>query len=221
MTRFIRHAAVAAVAVAAVAPWSQAGASPFAGQYRYLYSGELAVTGADGASWVLSVFATARTSAQSRNEQRLYIDLLRCATPDTCASRGRWSRALQDKDVHVPEDYGSGTLRTTLAGLPLVIDLESVNGLNINSLVIGTPATAFTGLGLDEDEGSVSPEVVRYHGAKGQVRLGRLACTLTKESAELGEVTGADTFGEDARYAEAAPAALPAGFLKGPRSARC
>lgn len=221
LSGFFRHAVVAAVALGSLVPLTQAGASPFAGQYRYMYSGQVAVTGADGAPWVLSVFATARTTAQSRDEQRLYIDLLRCATPDTCTSRGRWSRELQDKEVNVPGDYGSGTLRTTLAGLPLVLDLKSVNSLNINSTAIGTPATAFTGLGLDEDEASVSPELVQYHGASGQVRLGRLTCTLVKETAELGEVTGADTFGEDARYAEAAPRVLPAGFLNGPRSARC
>jgi hypothetical protein len=221
LTRLVRHAAAAAVALAAMVPLSHAGASPFAGQYRYLYSGDVAVTGADGAPWVLSVFATARTSAQSRNEQRLYIDLLRCPTADTCERRGRWSRELQDSEVHVPEDYGTGTLRTTLDGQSLVMDLKAVAVTNINSNTIGLPATSFSGFGINPDERSISPEVVQYHGANGAVRLGRLSCKVTTDHAELGEITGADTFGEDARYADRAPTALPIGFLKGSRAARC
>ena len=213
--RLLAAASLVAALGVAVVP---AQATPYAGQYRYLSSGPLAVQGADGARWLLQIGATQSGSYESRAEQRLYVDLTRCA--GTCTEVGRWSRPLTDAEIAI-SPFGatayvvSGTLtarlRTVLGGFNLDVTLSDT----------GTGG-AVDGLGISTTPPGIGPGVEQYSYAEGNAHLGALSCRIARSEGSFGEVTGADTLGDDARDPRTAPpAALPAGFLKGKRAAHC
>ncbi len=214
--RLLAAASLVAALGVAVVP---AQATPYAGQFRYLSSGPLAVQGADGARWLLQVTATQSGSYESRAEQRLYVDLTRCA--GTCTAMGRWSRPLTDAEISVSDMGTAGVivvgsltarLRTTLGGLNLDVTLHNE----------GTGGGYIDGLGSSTTPPGIRPQVVRYVFAEGSARLGNVSCSIGHSETTFGVVDGADTLGDDARDPRTAPpAALPAGFLKGKRAAHC
>src|SRR5689334_12338224 len=112
---------VVASAVAVLGCVVPAQATPYAGQFRYLSTGAISLQGADGARWLLAVFATQSGQVESRPEQRLYVDLSRCVG-STCTAMGRWSRPLTAAEVSIAwqEPLGlqgtSARLRTVLGG---------------------------------------------------------------------------------------------------------
>jgi hypothetical protein len=191
-------------------------ASPFAGQYDFLSTGGVTITGADGAKWVLTVGATEDDGVQARPEQALTIDLRRCAV-NSCTLRGSWSKPLGDAEVDIhaaltteSSDLSStGHVLTTLAGRRLEVSLtaDSISGTRFE----------FVPGGVD-----YRPHLTNFSYATGTVRFGSLTCALTENAGQIGQFTGADTIGDDARTPRGpVPAVLPAGFLTGKRTAHC
>jgi hypothetical protein len=212
--RLLSAAAVLAALAGAVMP---AHAEPYAGQFRYLSAGPITVQGADGARWLLAVFATQSGPVESRPEQRLYLDLSRCVG-STCTAVGRWSRPLTAAEVAIEwqEPMGlqgtSARLRTVLGGRNLDVTLTSGN--------IG--GGAFDGLGVSTAPPGVGPEFAQYTAAAGSAKLGALTCKVAQSDGAIGQVETVDTVGDDTRDPRTAPpATLPAGFLTGRHAARC
>lgn len=214
--RLLALPAVAAALAVAVVP---ARATPYAGEYRYLTSGPIAVHGADGARWLLQIGATQSGSYESRAEQRLYVDLTRCA--DGCVEVGRWSRPLTNAEISI-SPFGTQVLVSTghlTARLRTV--LSGVN-LDITMRQSGNSYGAVDGFGLSTTPPGLRPTVEQYAFASGALALGPLRCAIGSDESTFGEVTGADTVGDDARDPRVAPPrVLPPGLLKGKGTARC
>lgn len=200
-------------------PLMPAQATPYAGQFKYLTTGTVAVQGADGARWLLALTATSSGPVESRTQQRLYVDLSRCVG-SACAAAGKWARPLTSAEVAITaatavvDTQGTtATLRTVLGEFPLDVALEggSVGGV------------AFHGVGLTTAPPGLAPSVSQYVFATGRVTLGGITCTVRREqAATVGRVTALDTVGDDARDARGAPPArLPSGFLQGKARPRC
>jgi hypothetical protein len=198
-------------------------AEPYAGQYRYLDTGRLSLQGADGARWVLRVVATRDGAAQTRSEQRLYVDLDRC--PDaTCVAVGRWVRPLTSSEIVIDGDLGYqpvsdgsssvlGALSTSLAGRSLRVRVDGEGGGG---------AGAFHGLGLNAEPPGAHPQASQWKTVTGSLRLAGLRCSAPVAKGELGEAELVDTVGDDVRDPRTAPpTSWPAGFLAGRRTARC
>lgn len=219
--RLLAASGVTAVIGSLVAP---AHATPYAGQFRYASSGTVAFQGADGARWLLSLGATQSGSFESRAEQRLYIDLSRCAG-SRCDTVGKWSRPLTASEVSITPgslpslnsmlgpDRGTARVRTVLGGVTLDLILEGSSA--------GAGA-AFDGLGISTTPPGIQPQVERYGSAGGALRLGGVACKVGTSEGTIGEVTGVDTLGDDARDPRTAPpSTMPAGFSNRRHPARC
>ncbi len=213
--RLFAVAGIAATIGAAVAP---ADATPYAGQFRYLSTGTMVATGADGARWLLSIVATQGGAVESRAEQKLYIDLSRCVR-STCTAVGKWSRALAANEISIGDigapyvsQPATARLHTVLGGMNLDVTLTTngVEGVALDSLgIVGGPVGA-------------TPQVEQYAYAGGSARLARLACKVASDQGAVGAVEGADTVGDDVRDPRTAPPAkLPAGFMTGTSPARC
>jgi hypothetical protein len=199
-------------------------ATPYAGQFRYLDSGTLAIKGADGARWLLALGATQSGSFESRAEQRLYIDLSRCVG-SRCDSVAKWSRPLTASEVSItPGAYptinsmlgssrGTAHVRTVLGGMDLDLTLQASTA---------GPGYGFGGLGTSTTPPGFRPQVGSFQSAGGSLRLAGLTCQVGAPAGTIGEIEGVDTLGDDARDPRTAPpATLPAGFLKGKRAAHC
>ena len=191
-------------------------ATPYAGQYDYLTTDDVSIVGADGAQWVLSFEATQGAAAESRSERFLTIDLRRCAV-NTCVSRGAWVQPLAAGQVDVkpavsadsPGLTSTGHVETTVAGKPFVVSLagDSISGSRFE----------FVPGGVD-----YRPHVTNFSYASGTVRLGPLTCKTAEYKADIGQFTGADTIGNDARTPRTpTPSALPTGFLTGKHKPHC
>lgn len=215
--RLLAAAGIAATIGVAIAP---AQATPYAGQFRYLSSGTLAIQGADGARWLLVVGATQSGSFESRAEQSLYIDLSRCAG-SACKVMGRWSRPLTDAEVTINAPLApsvgvtqssSARVRTVLGGRNLDVTLTG-GGVIGNGVGGFVPTTSPVG---------VHPQYSQGAYAGGTVKLGALRCVVGTSQGAIGQVVGADTIGDDARDPRSAPpATFPPGFLKGKNAAHC
>ncbi len=191
-------------------------ATPYAGQYDYLTTNGVAITGADGAKWLLTVQASKSGAVESRPEQYLYVDLSRCAA-NACTSVGRWVRPLISTEATIRPALGFGTasltsdarLHTVLAGrsLEVVLAADAPSGSN------------FTFAPTSPD---YRPHVTSFAFATGTLRVGSLSCSIATKAGEIGEFTGADTVGNDARTPRTPmPATLPAGFLTGQHAPHC
>lgn len=205
------RAALVAAAAALGCAAAPVEATPFAGQYQLIGSGDVTVIGADGAKWVLEVDGTESDDAavQTRVEQTLHVTLSRCVA-GACVEAGHWTRPLDASEIDVSGDRSRGLLRVAVAGSPLVLDLRNA------SVTIGT---AFHGLGTEPTRPGARPRVSRYNFARGTLQIGRLRCAV--EDGQLADVVEADTTGDDVRYPTAPPSAFPAGFLTGKRAPRC
>jgi hypothetical protein len=213
----LRLLGASAVAGMLAMSMASAHATPYAGQFSYLATGSVAFQGADGARWLLAVTATASGAAESRPEQRLYLDLSRCAG-SSCVAVGKWSRPLTPAEVAITapqalvETQASATLRTVLGGVPLDISLTG-----------GTVGGgAFEGLGSSTSPPGISPAVSQYTAASGQLTFAGMRCAPISRGAEIGRRTMLDTIGDDERDPRGAPPArLPAGFLTGKARPHC
>lgn len=195
-----------------------AGATPYAGQFDYLSTGSLAITGADGTLWGLRVQATADGVAGSRSERNLYVTLSHCQA-NYCQVVGDWVRPLTAAEVSISPSPApgfaspsTGALTTALGGRALKVRLagDHVGG------------TSFDGVYPTTTPPGARPELENYAFADGTLELGGLRCTIERDGGLVGQVTGADTVGKDARTPRTPlPAALPAGFLTGKRAPRC
>lgn len=195
-------------------------ATPYAGDFRYLSSGSLSIRGADGARWLMSVFATQGGQFESRSEQKLYVDLSRCAG-STCVSRGSWSRPLTAAEISVSQagvvtaetnQPATATLRTVLGGRDLTVTLHAS----------GPGGAAFDGAGTGNEPLGVDPQTEQWSYAAGALDLGGLHCAIGDNHGAIGEIQSVDSVGDDTRDPRSAPpAVLPAGFLTGKRAAGC
>lgn len=212
-----RLLAAAAVTTALGAGLVPAQATPYAGQFEFLSVGTVTFQGADGARWLLALTATASGPLESRPEQKLYLDLSRCAA-SSCVSMGKWSRPLTAAEVSisapnalVDTEASKGELHTVLGGANLDVTIDR------SSNVGGGYAN---GLGSSTAPPGVSPAFVTYTFAAGRLRLAGVTCRVF--SGELGRITTVDTVGDDARDPRTAPPAhLPAGFLTGKQRLSC
>ena len=204
--------ALAALALTAV----PAQATPYVGAHDYLSTGTVAITGADGGTWSLTVGATESGAAESRPEQFLYVDLRRCAA-NSCTPVGRWVAPLVASQVSVhpaltpdsPSYTSDGRLAAVLGGQALTLSLagESITGSRFT--VVPSPVTE-------------NPHMTNFSQAGGTLRLGRLTCTIAPKVGEIGNTVDADSIGKDTRFPRTPlPAVLPAGFLTGAHAPHC
>lgn len=214
--RLLASACVLAALGVAVAP---AHATPYAGQFRYLSTGTIAMQGADGARWLLAIGAT-KGGVETRAEQNLYIDLSRCAA-STCIVKGRWRRPLTEAEISIGGDFSyaaktdpppaTATLKSVLGGFNLDLQLlgDKVNGGGFDPFRSTTPP-------------GVGARSYQETPAGGTLRLRGVSCHFSVSGAVIGETTLIDSLGDDARDARTAPpATLPAGFLTGKHAVRC
>lgn len=207
----VRWSAAGAVALIAALGVPQAGATPYAGQYRYLDASTVAIAGTDGARWLLSVEATESDGVGNRPEQFMYVDLSRC-TGSTCVSRGSWVRPLTAAEISVSPDFVSGRLRTVLGGLPLDIALRhdgpvGPGATNAGPVVVGGPAP------LD-----LQPGVNAFYDGTGTFSLGKASCSATGYT---GAVVQADSVGRLDRERRTAPPARLPSAIAGARALSC
>lgn len=216
----VRLLAAASIAVAAGVAVAPAQATPYAGQFHYLSTRTLAFTGADGARWLLNLGATQSGAVESRSEQKLYIDLSRCAG-SACKTVGKWSRPLTANEVSISGEGvpmaasqpATARLRTVLGGVNLDVTLTDDGDLG---------GAALDSLGTTLSPPGIGPSIEQWQYASGTVKLATLTCRVAHHQGVIGEVEGADTVGDDSRDPRTAPPAhLPAGFLTGKRSASC
>jgi hypothetical protein len=181
------------------------------GQNRHIWEYPLRVR-------LLAISATASGMIESRPEQRLYLDLSRCAA-SACVSVGKWSRPLTAAEVSISSQTGvvdttpaSGTVRSVLGGAHFDVNLGGTS--------IGVGGGYFDGLGSSTTPPGIRPGFVHYTSAGGTITLAGLRCRVTR--GEIGNITTVDTIGDDARDPRnAPPAQLPAGFLTGKHAPRC
>lgn len=191
-------------------------ATPHAGQFAYMTTGTVSITGSDGARWLLSIGATTDDGLSNRTERNLYVDLSRCSG-STCVAKGRWVRALTPAEitlkatgnVHIVQlEQGSGTVRTVLGDRDLRIDLRE-NGVGGGS---------FGGLNSSTTPPGVAPQLYDWRYATGKLKLGGMTCQvgLSGGEAVIGSVLEVDTVGDDARDPrKTPPSKMPLGFLSG------
>lgn len=192
-------------------------ATPYAGDYRYFSATPIAVHGADGARWVLTVTATKSGGVESRAEQRLYVDLDRCDSSG-CVAKGRWSRPLVDSEIAIDRAFDYQPVST---GTPDPVSARLSTRLGGRLLTVSLSEANSNG-GIDVGGLGGTPHVVNHRSAVGTLRLAGVACTVPVRRAEIGEMALVDVTGDDARDPRTAPpATLPAGFLTGTRTARC
>jgi hypothetical protein len=100
-------------------------------------------------------------------------------------------------------------VHTVLAGRPLEVALWADAPTGSSFIIV--PSSA-----------DYRPHVTSFSFATGTLRVGRLSCAIATKAGEIGDFTGADTVGNDARTPRTPmPSTLPAGFLTGKHAPHC
>jgi hypothetical protein len=178
-------------------------AAPYAGQHRYADSLQVAVHGADGATWQVQVAVRVAGAFQSEPDTPLLITVSRC-TGTVCAPIGRWRQQLLNGRAEVPDDLSSGMVDTVVMGLPLRLTLTSTTALiNANSVQFGYEPN---------DPTRVDPRADYGKSAAGTLTIGKLTCKV--KAGQLGTaVARADTNGPNGDNRIAPPSTWPLGML--------
>ncbi|MBK5305937.1 MAG: hypothetical protein JJD92_04535 [Frankiaceae bacterium] len=180
-----------------------ADAGPYAGQHRYVDTIKVSIHGADGATWNIQVAARVAGAVQSEDDTPLLVTLDRCVGKD-CLAVGRWRQAMTNGRADVADDLSTGTIESTVMGVPVKVSLTATTQLPIaNSVNFGFQSN---------DPTYVHPRADYGKSATGTLLLGRLACKVT--SGVLGEaVFRADTNGPNGDSRTAPPRTWPVGML--------
>lgn len=210
-----RRLFVLLLCIATVIGWvgaSRTNASVYAGQYRYLSSGDVEIRGADGALWKFAITATVQATGIVGTEQRVYLKVTRCAIR-TCEAISSGSALITDRQVAIADNLTTASLRAIAAIPRIAITMSS-------KLSTGdVTSVSFDGAGFSSKPLGVAPSASQYRQAQGEMRIGELTCALG-QGAEIGKSTQVDTVGNDNRTL-ATPRALPPSLFRGPYSMRC